>query len=165
MTPKHTPNALEVFLPRLRRRARRLTRTRTEAEDLVQETCLRLLQAMDRAPIAAPEHYGMIIVHNLARQRWRDRHDTQELEENNASTPDSGTARLACSQIIDAINRLPPDQARLMRLVMEGETSPRQLSHTVGCPVGTVMSRLARARARLRREMGLEGSEPVSALL
>jgi RNA polymerase sigma-70 factor (ECF subfamily) len=67
-------------------------------------------------------------------------------------------ARIACTELQAAIERLPADQAALMRLVMLGETSPQILAQRVGVPKGTVMSRLGRARARLREEIGLEGS-------
>ena len=45
-----------------------------------------------------------------------------------------------------------------MHLVMAGETSPQALATRLGLPKGTVMSRLARARASLRKVMALDGS-------
>jgi RNA polymerase sigma-70 factor (ECF subfamily) len=148
-----------VLLPKLLRRARRLTRSRDEAEDMAQEIALRLWQLQaERHSIAEPERYAMIMLQNLARQRWRSRRPTEELTDEMLRAEPLAPARLACAELRAAIERLPKDQAALMRLVMVGETSPQVLAQRVGVPKGTVMSRLGRARARLREEMGLEGS-------
>ena len=58
--------------------------------------------------------------------------------------------RLICAETLHAIEQLPANQLRLMRYVCAGETSPKQLANLTGWPIGTVMSRLARARERLR---------------
>ena len=72
--------------------------------------------------------------------------------------------RIACAELAEVMARLPPQQARLLKMVAEGETSPRALSKRIGVPDGTVMSRLARARARLRRELHLAPKAPVRSL-
>ena len=152
--------------PRLRRRARRLCNSAEEAEDLLQETAMRLMQALrDGAVIEAPDRYAMITLHNLARQRWRQHRETEELTEDSLLTPPAAPARLACAELRAAIARLPPDQLRLMELVQKGESSPRVLASLTGLPLGTVMSRLARARARLRTEMDMTAETSVSELL
>ncbi len=51
------------------------------------------------------------------------------------------------------VRRLPVKQAALIALVISGETSPAALAGRTGCGVNTVISRWARARAQLRREM------------
>ncbi|MGC1495559.1 MAG: sigma-70 family RNA polymerase sigma factor [Sulfitobacter sp.] len=165
-TPVTPADPLSDILPRLRARARRLSRSAEEAEDLTQETALRLLLALRRdAEIAAPDRYAMITLHNLARSRWRARRETEELSDDMAQTAPAAPARLACTEVRAAIARLPPDQAALMELVVAGESSPQILADQNGVPVGTVMSRLARARVRLRAEMGLEGQASVMELL
>lgn len=58
-----------------------------------------------------------------------------------------------------------PEQAVLIGLVAQGETSPKDLARRMGLPKGTVMSRLAHARAQLRNDMGLERQAPVSSLI
>ena len=156
---KTDTDAISDILPKLLRRARRLAHNRDEAEDMAQETALRLCQALAMHDnIEAPERYAMIMLHNLARQRWRSRRPTEELTEDMAQAAPLAPARIACTELQAAIERLPADQAALMRLVMLGETSPQVLAQRVGVPKGTVMSRLGRARARLREEIGLEGS-------
>jgi RNA polymerase sigma-70 factor, ECF subfamily len=160
------PDPLSPIWPQLRRRARRLCNSAEEAEDLLQETAMRLMQALrDGAVIEAPDRYAMITLHNLARQSWRQRRELEELTEDTLLTPPAAPARLACAELQAAIARLPADQLHLMQLVQKGESSPRVLATLTGLPVGTVMSRLARARARLRSEMDMTAETPVSDLL
>jgi len=52
-----------------------------------------------------------------------------------------------------------------MQLVLEGELSPRAIAARLNLPVGTVMSRLARTRAKLRAHVGLDAGAPLSELL
>lgn len=149
----------EDLLPRLRARARRLCGSRDEAEDIAQETALRLWQTLaDRGEIKNPDRYAMIMLHNLVRQRWRQKRPTEELSEDTAQTPPVAAARLACAELQAAIGRLPSEQANVMEQLMAGESSPRVIAAETGVPLGTVMSRLARARARLRVDMQLDGS-------
>ena len=155
---------LSALMPKLMRRARRLTRSPADAEDMAQETALRLWQLLEEnAGVEAPERYAMAMLHNLARQSWRRRRVSEELTEEMLQASPLAPARIACAELRAAIDRLPAEQAQLMRMVMAGETSPQVLAVLVGLPKGTVMSRLGRARARLRAEIGLEGS--VSELL
>ena len=154
------------LLPRLRARARRLCRTQDEAEDLAQETALRLWQAWHcKAHVKSPEKYAMITLHNLARSRWRSRHDTEELADDMAQTVPAAPARIACAELRAAIARLPEGQSQLMAQVLAGESSPQILAALHGVPVGTIMSRLARARAKLRVDMGLDAKASVVELL
>ena len=84
---------------RLRTRARRLSNSVEEAEDLLQETAMRLMQTLrDGTVIDAPDRYAMITLHNLARQGWRQRRETEELEEKMALTPPAAPARLASAR-------------------------------------------------------------------
>ena len=149
----------ETLLPRLRKRARRLCRTAEEAEDLAQETALKLWQVL-KGPtdIERPDHYAMIMLHNLARQRWRNRHETEELADDMAQTPPAAPARLACAEARAAIARLPDAQCDVMQHLLAGEISPQVIAKRTGLPLGTVMSRLARARAQLRKELDMDGS-------
>ena len=132
------------------RRARRLTRNRIEAEDLVQDTLLRLCQRLrDGAEIDDLPAYAMRTLSNGARRGWA-KPQTEELEDDMAITPGAALLRLDCADALSAIDALPPPQRALMQLVVQGETSPASIAERTGLPLGTVMSRLARARARLR---------------
>ncbi len=156
---------LNALAHRLRRRAQRLGAQPSDAEDMAQETLLRLMQRMARKDVDAPEHYAMIILQNLIRAGWRTRVELIELEEDSASTPPVGDSRLAVADLRAAIAVLPPEQAQVMALVLQGEFSPRAIAKQLDLPVGTVMSRLARARAKLRVQIGLDAGLPVAELL
>ncbi len=154
-----------TLLARLRRRAVRLGVPRGDAEDLAQETILRLMQRHAHGPLDAPEHYAMVILHNLARARWRARVEMTELDEDCALTLPEAHGRIALAQMAQAIRALPEGQARIMQMVLEGETRPAAIACALDLPLGTVMSRLARARASLRAQAGLGAQTPVSELL
>lgn len=156
---------LAILTTRLRRRARRLGAQPCDAEDMVQETLLRLMQRMARIPVTRPEHYAMIILHNIARRRWRRALEDTELQEDSATTLPDADGRLAVASVRRAIRALPAEQAQIMALVLHGELSPKDIAIRLDLPLGTVMSRLARARAKLRHNIGLEAGAPVSELL
>ena len=154
-----TDDALLTLMPKIESRARRLAATREEADDMAQETALRLLQVLQGdTEIAAPEHYAMTLLHNLARQSWRGRRPMEELTEDMMQANPEAPARLACAELQKALSALPAPQAQLIRLVMGGETSPQALAELLGLPKGTVMSRLGRARAQLRAALGVKRS-------
>lgn len=160
-TPYPREFRLERLLPALRRRARRLTSCPQEADDLVQEAALKLWERHRAGvEIADETAYGMTALRNLARSRWRDRRNWDELTDDMAATAPEAPARIACAEMRAALDRLPDPQADLLRLVLRGETSPARLARLTGLPPGTVMSRLARARAALRRDLGLEKNAP-----
>ncbi|MFY9238344.1 MAG: RNA polymerase sigma factor [Roseovarius sp.] len=166
--PSHSDRgqALCVLSDDLMRLARRLAHSEAEAQDLVQEVLLRLW--MRRAEVAEVDDlraYARTSLRNLYRQGLR-RIPMEALEECASPTVDPAVfGALALRDVAGAINRLPADQARLMRLVAAGETSPAALAALTGVPKGTVMSRLARARAALRGDMGIAPDAPVSSLI
>ena len=147
----HTPCAFTKLLPSLKRRARRLSASATDAEDLVQDTMVRVISKQQQgAQIDDLPAYTMRTMHNQARMGWRKQPAPEELNDDDASTPPVAMDRLICADTLRAIEVLPDNQARLLRMVSEGDTSPKVLAERTGWPVGTVMSRLARARIRLK---------------
>ncbi|MHA6262091.1 RNA polymerase sigma factor [Arenibacterium sp. CAU 1754] len=166
MTTEKTQTLSTDLLRAMTRRAYRLTTCPHEAADLVQDAALKIwMQRQAGADILDEQAYAMTVLHNLARSHWRARRPFDELQEDTASTLPDAPARIACAEMRAALLRLPAEQARLMALVAEGETSPIQLARLTGQPVGTVMSRLARARAHLRCDLGLPDDHPASALI
>ncbi|MBJ6370310.1 RNA polymerase sigma factor [Sedimentitalea arenosa] len=155
-----------TLIARLHARARRLRSCPEEAADLAQDAALRLWQRQVTGQrIDNPEAYAMTALANLARSRWRANRPSEEFREDMAMTAPEAPARLAVAELRRAMARLPPEQAALMALVAAGETSPAELARLTGVPPGTVMSRLARARAALRRRLGLAKSAPGASLL
>lgn len=147
-------HSLIPLIPKLMRRARKLTRSRTEAEDLVQDTLLQMCQRLRNSGDTQSEiedlpAYAMRTLANGARRGWA-KLQTEELEDDMAITLPVAHLRLDCADALAAIETLPAPQRSLMRLVIEGETSPASIADRTGVPLGTVMSRLARARAQLR---------------
>lgn len=141
---------LVALAPVLMRRASRLANNQAEAEDMVQDTLLKLYQRLENgADIQDLRAYGMRTLSNRAQRYWRARFgDT--LEEDMASIDPDAPLRLDCADALAAIAQLPAHQREIMQWVVDGETSPQILSDRTGLPVGTIMSRLARARAKLR---------------
>ncbi len=165
MTGKSQNDGFDAILKLLHQRARSLVSCPQDAADLAQETALKLWQRQCNG--SCPDDlagYAMTALRNGARSRWRGRRVWQELTEDMATTPPEAPGRIACAELRAALSRLPPPQNALMVLVAEGETSPAELARITGQPKGTVMSRLARARATLRREVGLTQSAPVRSL-
>ena len=141
-----------------------LSRDPVTAEDLVQETYLRALKARRRAdPSESVRPWMFTILHNVWRNEVRRRHP-DALEDNPDAMTSLASPEPDPQAVLDRVqsrNRLegaiaalpaPFQQALLLRCV-EG-FSYKEMAEIVGCPAGTVMSRLARARALLRHSLG-----------
>lgn len=160
------PGALAGLQPDLLRLAHHLTGSRDQAQDLSQDVLLKLWARLKEGEaVGNLRAYAMTTLRNTYRQSLRQKIPGAELEDDMLSAPPDVFAALALDALDGAIDRLPPDQARLIRLVAAGETSPADLARLTGVPSGTIMSRLARARARLRADMGLARKAPVSDLI
>ncbi|MGB3314461.1 MAG: RNA polymerase sigma factor [Albidovulum sp.] len=162
--PTDTTPELVALIPDLRRLARRLTRDPSAAEDLAQEALLRVWTQMGRkAGIDKLKPYLMTAARNLAR---RPRPATLALSDApEPSAPPAAPGRLALREVADAITRLPEAEMRLILRKATGDESYAEIAAAEGVPVGTVMSRLARGRARLRQDCGLPEKGPVAAFL
>lgn len=153
---------LPQLLPRLWRFALRLTRSRADAEDLVQRCCLRALERRGQwQPGTALLSWLFAIMHSIwlnelrsAQRRrefnvdWED-----ELGEADAANHElaSGSSNdpehvLMCREIVDTVQALPEAQRLVMMLVVVEGLSYREAAQVLDVPMGTVMSRLARAR-------------------
>lgn len=160
------PGDLAGLQSDLLRVARHLTGNADQAQDLSQETLLKIWTRQQQGEdIDNLRAYAMTTLRNTYRQYLRTHLSGTELTEDMLVTDPDAFASLALQELDCAIARLPREQARLIRLVAAGETSPADLARRMGLPSGTVMSRLARARAQLRTEMGLGRSAPVADLI
>lgn len=146
---------LDLLTP-LRRYAFALTRNRAEADDLVQDALLRgHEQRRQLAPGKAPGPWlRAILRHRFLDRRRHDqaqsRREAQfaELIPQVVEAPQDTTLRL--SQLRGAFLELPDDQREALSLVAVEGLSYAEAGITLGVPPGTVMSRVSRARARLR---------------
>jgi RNA polymerase sigma-70 factor (ECF subfamily) len=153
-----------ALYPDLIRLARRLAGS--EAEDLAQEVLLRLWARRTQvAGIDDLRAYARAAMRNLYRQGLRRTPHLPLEEEDGPSIEPEVFAVLALKDLRGAIARLPAEQADLIARVMAGETSPAALAKQTGCQINTVMSRLARARAQLRRDMDMAPGTRVASLL
>jgi RNA polymerase sigma-70 factor (ECF subfamily) len=141
-----------------------LSGNRTEAEDLVQETCLRAIRAMERLrPDSNVKSWLFTILRNIWLDQVRHRRRTPEMVELDLDADSANQvveatgdplaaylSRLQREQVRIAIQQLPVESREVILLREYEELSYQDIAAMVGCPVGTVMSRLARARSKLR---------------
>ena len=154
-------------IPSLRRYARGLISDRERADDLVQDTLERAwgrFALWQRRGDVRAWMFG--IMHNLFIDRVRSQRSTPEDTAGDTLTelPERSTQsdRLEVRDLDRAIQRLPHEQREVLLLVGVEEMSYQAVATVLGVPMGTVMSRLSRARDRLRAE--LEGREVTSKL-
>jgi RNA polymerase sigma-70 factor, ECF subfamily len=145
------------LLPRLRRFAFVLTRDMDKANDLVQETCLRALSRADQwHPDARLDSWMYRIAQNIWIDRLRSiksRGVASDLDSAMDVVGDDGRKvvadRLDLQLVADRMRTLTPDQQMLITLVSIDGLSYKEAAHALDIPIGTVMSRLARARQAL----------------
>lgn len=145
------------MLPRLRRFARAICGSADIADDLVQATCARALAAASSwQPGTRLDAWLFRILRNL----WIDRLRKSRVEgmqvdidDQRGLVGDRGEpameARLTLDRVRKAIAALPEDQREVLILVCMEEKSYMETAGILEIPIGTVMSRLARARKRL----------------
>jgi RNA polymerase sigma-70 factor (ECF subfamily) len=150
---------VEAAIPALRRYARALTRDGDVADDLVQDTLVRALRSEHLFHGGDVRSWLYTILTNLNRNRLRSlsrRPTLMPMDENDA--PDMAGPEAGGRDIERALATLVEDQrAALLLVVLEG-LSYREVAEVQGVPIGTVMSRLARARAQVKSF--LDGERP-----
>jgi RNA polymerase sigma-70 factor, ECF subfamily len=150
---------LEPLIPALRRFARALSRDAETADDLVQDTLVRALRAEHLFHGGDLRVWLFTILLNLDRNRRRSlsrRPTLAALDDvDPAAAPGSdGTGR----DIVRGLALLPSEQREVLLLVTLEGMSYREAADVQGVPIGTVMSRLSRARTSLRSH--IEGDRP-----
>ncbi|MEM7023214.1 MAG: RNA polymerase sigma factor [Pseudomonadota bacterium] len=149
---------IAALVPRLRRFAYALCGNRDEGDDVVQNACLKALTRLDQyQPGTRLDSWMFRIVHTgfLDEARRRVRRATVPDPDAVARASDGGRAarrpqhRLQLDRVLQAMAALPEDQRAVLALVAIEGCSYRKTAETLDIPVGTVMSRLARARAKL----------------
>lgn len=145
------------LLPRLRRFALALTGDKDKADDLVQDTCERALAHLDQwKPGTSLDSWMYRIAQNI----WVDHHrgrkahgDAHQLDEVENLVGLDGRHvtenRLTLAAVTESIGRLPPEQQVLVAMVCVEGISYKEAAAILGIPIGTVMSRLSRARQTL----------------
>jgi RNA polymerase sigma-70 factor (ECF subfamily) len=151
-------DGIEAAIPALRRYARALTRDSEAADDIVQDTLVRALRSEHLFYGGDVRAWLYTILTNLNRNRLRSlsrRPTLAPIKDSDAaiSGPEGGGRDIA-----RALDELAEEQrAALLLVVLEG-LSYREVAEVQGVPIGTVMSRLARARMQIKTY--LDGERP-----
>lgn len=131
------------------------------AEDLVQETYVRALRARNKpAPGDGLRSWLFAILHNVWRNHVRRRRpaafdgDLDGLPSSDGDPLQLVDRKQSGNRLLHAIDELPGTFRDVILLRCVEGFSYREMARIVGCPAGTIMSRLARARSLLRRALG-----------
>jgi len=149
-------SAVLVHLDAAYNLARWLSRSEHDAQDIVQEAFIRALRGFDQFRGGDARTWLLAIVRNVSftwlqrRKTNRELHEQVEEPVDDRIDPEAILLRAADVQRVrDSIERLPADlRAVLVLRDMEG-LSYKEIAGTLEVPIGTVMSRLSRARERL----------------
>jgi RNA polymerase sigma-70 factor (ECF subfamily) len=161
---------LIAALPRLRRYARVLAGDVHRADDLLQDTLARAWDKRElwqqgtdlRAWLFTIMHN--VFVNQLALRRREHATASLDAEEGRGAwdlgVRDTQSDRLELAEVLAQLGQLPIEQREVLILAAVEEMRYAEIAEMIGVPIGTVMSRLNRAREKLRRLSG----EPQAAL-
>ncbi|QPF86609.1 RNA polymerase sigma factor [Bradyrhizobium genosp. L] len=151
---------IEPVIPALRRYARALVRNHAAADDLVQDCLERAVGHWhQRREDGNPRPWLFAILHNLAvnqfrRAATRGQHVTiDEAPEHAIGQNAEQEQKLMYQDVMGKLSRLPDEQRAVLLLVAVEDLSYAEAANVLNIPVGTVMSRLSRARERLQQEL------------
>jgi RNA polymerase sigma-70 factor, ECF subfamily len=147
---------IEQQIPRLRRYARALTGDRSAADDLVQDTLERALNKFHLWRYGNDLRAWLFtVMHNVYvnQMRARPAQPMVPLDAEEIDLPErpAQTDMLEIRDLDAALSRLPEEQREVLLLVGLEQLTYGETAKVLGIPIGTVMSRLFRARERLRR--------------
>ena len=145
---------LMQHVPRLRRYARALTGDRSRADDLVQDTLERALVKLHLwRPGSDLRAWLFTVMHNVHVNQARAPGAnlvTLDVETLDIPARDTQADGLELRDLATMLARLPEEQREALLLVGLEEMTYDEVARALGIPIGTVMSRLSRARERLR---------------
>jgi RNA polymerase sigma-70 factor (ECF subfamily) len=151
--------------------AKWLCRNADDAQDIVQEAAVRALKALETTAVDRPKPWFLAIVRNaamtwMARNRRKDLAFAGGLDDLDAlrpadagAVPDPETTLIAVEDgagLRQAIAALPPPLLEILVMRDVNGLSYREIAEAAGLPMGTVMSRLARARGALAKRLKAE---------
>lgn len=156
------------LLPALRRFAWSLTNSVHDADDLLQATVERLLvKGVPNRAALKPWAY------TVCRNLWVDEYRSRKVRQTVDVDPElsehgqfDGEKQLQVELELDRINQamrsLPPEQHEVLTMVSVQGFAYREVADELGIPIGTVMSRLARARSKLANILNMSGEKEIS---
>ncbi len=145
------------LIPMIRRFAYSLTGNQADADDLLQNTVERVLSKGVPEDILL-EKWMFKVCRNL----WIDEYRSRKVRQNAAHAPEltehqivegekAQTNQVSLEELNQAMDILPDDQRSILSLVALQGLSYKEVAEILSVPIGTVMSRLARARASLHK--------------
>ncbi|MGL1919980.1 MAG: RNA polymerase sigma factor [Hyphomicrobiales bacterium] len=141
-------NLLQL-LPNLRRYALSLSASPSEAEDLLHDCLEKAFANKSKWRGGSIKSWAMTIMTNQFRNKLRKRSNqppTVPIEEVSIASNDVASDPLEMDKILAAIDQLPEDNRSVLMLVVVENYSYLEISKMLNIPMGTVMSRLSRAR-------------------
>jgi len=156
--PQDVRNDIVALLPRLFRFAHALTGSKQEAEDVVQTACERALTRLDQfTPGTRLDSWMFRIVRTVAIDRGRRERRSVAVDPvilgeqivEDARIAEGTAARQDLDSVRRALDELPEQQRSVLLMVALEGLSYQEVADTLGIPIGTVMSRLSRARRKL----------------
>jgi len=157
MTDQEFSKDLIAELPQLRRFARALAGDAALADDLVQDCVERALKKQHLYDEARPLRAWLYaILRNIHVSQWRRTSNfgvmanVDDLQGNEPSLAPAQEQNLSVAIITKALDKLPAPQREVLVMVSLEEMSYREVAEIIGVPIGTVMSRLSRARSALQ---------------
>lgn len=148
VTSGEVERAYRALAPSLMRLAWLLTSSRADAEDVLHDVFARYGRLGSRPE--RPDAYLRTMVVNAVRDLYRARARRGRLAEQSAGDPLRVDPEVV--EVWDAVQRLPQDQREIVVLRYHDDLGTEEIAEILGCPVGTVRSRLSRGLARLREE-------------
>lgn len=160
---KHT-RQLAPLIPDLMKLARILAPSPDMAEDMAQDALLNVWSQMTNGTdIKDLRPYLMTTLRNRSRHPGRTTLGLDVVAEPSHDAEAPG--RLATAEVLQAIHKLPKPQSDLLSDLALNEPSYGELAARHDVPIGTVMSRIARARRNLRCELDLPKQNPTATQL
>ncbi|MCU4677078.1 sigma-70 family RNA polymerase sigma factor [Catenovulum sp. 2E275] len=150
------------LIPMIRRFAYSLTGNQADADDLLQNTVERILAK------GIPENIMLEKwMFRVCRNLWIDEYRSRKVRQNAALSPELAEHQIVecvenkeievnLQELNQAMNILPDEQRSIIALVALQGMSYKEVAETLAIPIGTVMSRLARARASLHKFIHFE---------
>jgi len=146
---------------RLRRFAFSLTGSKADADDLVQNVVVRLLKT-GIPELSNPVPWMLRVCKNLWIDELRYRNvrikaaneegwSNDELQ----SEPHQGQSQIDTGKVLNMLRKLPENQCLALSLVAVEELSYAEADEVLGVPIGTIMSRVARARANIQQQLNI----------
>lgn len=139
---------------------RRLVRQHEEADDLLQECYLRAFQHLSEFDLNRPLYPWLyriavnLAISSMRRRKWLQPAASLDIFPTREASPEKNVTSEEFALALErALAKLPAEQRTILLLRTREDMSYQELSQTLGIEVGTVMSRLARAREKLRAWM------------